>query len=96
MVFLWALSQLPYRRSVIKIISTIKNAAIAPLLRVRAKLSKITNAAMPAVARCKGREVSDLRFLNFSRNKARAAKKANSAKEPAELLVVKKPLIPFE
>ena len=95
MTFLCLVSHLPKQRYVINIAAAISDAMIAPLLRVIARPNKTAATAIPQPTRCKGPEGSDLRFLNFSKNKATAAKDANSAKEPAELPVVKKPRTPL-
>ena len=51
---------------------------------------------MPHVISQTNPSSAELRFLYLPINKAMAAKSASNAKEPAELLVVKKPLISFE
>ena len=96
MAFLCLFSQSPNERYAINIAPAISAALIAPLLLVMARPKMTTATAIPQAISGPRAEVSDLRFLNFSKNKATAAKDANSANEPAELLFVKKLRTPLE
>ena len=89
MIFLDSLG-LALRKRKAKIATTIRNAEIAPLLRVMNRPKRMTARTMAARARLPERFGKDLRFLSSSANRAMAAKDVRMAKEPAELPVVKK------
>ncbi|MBA7666645.1 hypothetical protein ES703_74726 [subsurface metagenome] len=87
---------MPKHRYAANIAAATSAAPIAPLLAVITRPKITTATAMPHVISQTNPRESELRFLYLSINKAIAANAANIANEPAELLVVKKPLISFE
>ena len=84
------------RKRKAKIAMAMRNAEIAPLLRVMKRPKRTTARMRTARARLPESEGKDLRFLSSSANIAMAAKDVRMANEPAELPVEKEPRTSFE